>query len=515
MRSFRASRPLRAVVGGRGGLSGEFVFDQLTDGLSGAISRLVSRGKLTEANIDEGLREVRKALLEADVALPVIKDFIEKVKAKAVGQGQIQGVDPGQQIVKVVHDELVALMGPIDTRFKEHGAGPTIIMMVGLQGAGKTTTCGKLAKYLIEKKRRKPVLVAADLQRPAAIDQLKVLGEQLGVPVYSEEPGERKGLTGLFKRGSRAAEVCKNGLKFAQQAGCDTVILDTAGRLHIDDDLMKELQDVKERLEPQNIFLVVDAMTGQDAVKSAKEFNEQLNVDGVILTKLDGDARGGAALSIKAVTGKTIKFIGTGEKLERLEEFHPDRMASRVLGMGDIVSLVEKAKEVVDEKRAERSATRLMEGRWNFEDFLEQLQTVKKLGPLKQVMGMIPGVGQLMKGVDLQGDELKPIEAVITSMTRDERKHPDLLISHRTAGSRRRRIASGSGASINDVNALIKQFKVMKKLVGELTRGNKLGQLMTQQGIEDMLPRLPGGRALGKAAGKHFPSKKDKKRAKR
>jgi signal recognition particle subunit SRP54 len=489
------------------------VFDQLTEGLSGAISRLVSRGKLTEANIDEGLREVRKALLEADVALPVIKDFIDKVKAKAIGAQQIDGVDPGQQIIKIVNDELVALMGPIDTRVRDNGNGPTIIMMVGLQGAGKTTTCGKLAKYLIEKKRRKPVLVAADLQRPAAIDQLKVLGEQLGIPVYSEDPQAPKGITAIFKRGSRAAEVCKNGLKFATTAGCDTVILDTAGRLHIDEELMKELRDVKERLEPQNIFLVVDAMTGQDAVKSAKEFNDQLNVDGVVLTKLDGDARGGAALSIKAVTGKLIKFIGTGEKLDRLEEFHPERMATRVLGMGDIVTLVEKAKEVVDEKRAERSATRLMSGKWNFEDFLEQLQTVKKLGPLKQVMGMIPGVGQMMKHVDLQGDELKPIEAVIQSMTKDERKNPDLLMSHRTAGSRRRRIAQGAGASVNDVNALIKQFKTMKKLVGELTRGGRLNQLMTQQGIEDIMPRLPGGRALGKAAGHNFPSKKDKKRS--
>jgi signal recognition particle subunit SRP54 len=492
------------------------MFDQLTEGLSGAISRLVSRGRLTEANIDEGLREVRKALLEADVALPVIKDFIEKVKVKAVGAQQIQGVDPAQQIVKVVNDELVDLMGPIDTRIREHGSGPTIIMMVGLQGAGKTTTCGKLAKYLIEKKKKKPVLVAADLQRPAAIDQLKVLGEQIGIPVYTEEPGERKGITSIFKRGSRAAEVCKNGLAFAAKAGCDTVILDTAGRLHIDEELMKELQDVKERLEPQNIFLVVDAMTGQDAVKSAKEFNDKLAVDGVILTKLDGDARGGAALSIKHVTGKTIKFIGTGEKLDRLEEFHPERMASRVLGMGDIVSLVEKAKEVVDEKRAERSATRLMSGKWNFDDFLEQLQTVKKLGPLKQVMGMIPGVSQMMKHVDLQGDELKPIEAVINSMNKKERKDPDLLISHRTAGSRRRRIATGSGTSVNDVNALIKQFKVMKQLVGELTRGGKLQQLMTKQGIDDIMPRLPGGRALGKAAGQHFPPKPKKgKRAKR
>jgi signal recognition particle subunit SRP54 len=332
-------------------------------------------------------------------------------------------------------------------------------MMVGLQGSGKTTTTGKLAKYLIEKKKRKPLLVAADLQRPAAIDQLKILGEQRGVPVYAEDPADKpKGLTGIFKRGTRAAEVCKNGIKYAGTIGCDVVILDTAGRLHIDEELMKELQDVKERTEPHNVFLVCDAMTGQDAVNSAKQFNDQLSVDGVILTKLDGDARGGAALSIKAVTGKTIKFVGTGEKLDRLEEFHPERMAARVLGMGDIVSLVEKAKEVVDEKRAERSATRLMSGKWNFEDFLQQLQTVKKLGPLKQVMGMIPGFSGMLKGLDLKGDELKPIEAMISSMSRPERKDPDLLDKGRTAGSRRRRIATGSGTQINDVNALIKQL---------------------------------------------------------
>jgi signal recognition particle subunit SRP54 len=485
------------------------VFDQLSENLGGAIQRLVSRGKLTEANIDEGLREVRKALLEADVALPVIRDFIERVKTKAVGELQIQGVDPAQQVIKVVNDELVALMGPIDTRIRDGGNGPTIVMMVGLQGSGKTTSTAKLAKYLIEKKRRKPLLVAADLQRPAAIDQLKVLGEQLQIPVYSEDPQAKKGLTGLFQRGCRAAQVCQAGIKRAEELGRDTVILDTAGRLHIDAELMAELKDVKERCEPHNVFLVVDSMTGQDALKSAKEFNDQLNVDGVVLTKLDGDARGGAALSIKAVTGKTIKFIGTGEKLDRLEEFHPERMASRVLGMGDIVSLVEKAKEVVDEKRAERSATRLMSGKWNFDDFLEQLQTVKKLGPLKQVLGMIPGLGQMVKQVDLQGDELKPVEAIIQSMTREERKNPELLIDARTAGSRRRRVAAGSGTSINEVNALIKQFRAMKKMVGELTRGGKLGQLMTKEGIEDMMPKLPGGRSLARAAGQH---PKDKKR---
>ena len=504
--------------------SGDAVFDQLSDSLQSAVSRLVSKGKLTEGNIEEGLREVRKALLEADVSISVVKGFVEKVKQDAIGELQVGGVDPSQQIIKVVNDNLVALMGPIDTRFKEAepGAGPTIIMMVGLQGCGKTTTTGKLAKYLVEKKKKKPLLVAADLQRPAAIDQLKILGEQLGVPVYAEKPGDqKKGLTGLFKRGTMAAEVCKNGVKHARETGRDIVILDTAGRLHIDEELMKELLDVKQRVEPQNIFLVCDAMTGQDAVNSAKQFNDELDVDGVILTKLDGDARGGAALSIKAVTGKTIKFIGTGEKLDRLEEFRPEGMASRILGMGDIVALVEKAQEHIDQKDAERSAKRLLSGKWNFEDFLAQLQAVKKMGPLKQLMGLIPGIGGMLKQVDFQGDELKPIEAIINSMTREERKDSDLL-SGRTGGSRKKRIARGAGVQIQDVNALVKQFKAMKRMIGDLGRMGDLGALMTPGGIEKALPKLPGGRALmragqqpGKTSGKGSKGKKAKDKRKK
>lgn len=478
------------------------MFDQLTDTLGGAISRLTSRGKLTAGNMDEGLREVRKALLEADVSIAVVRDFMERVKTKALGQLKVKGVDPGQQVVKVVHDELTSLMGPIDTRIREseQPGEPTIIMMIGLQGSGKTTTCGKLSKYLVEKKKLKPLLVAADLQRPAAIDQLKVLGESLDVPVYSEKPTEKKrGLTGLFKRGSQPAQVCKNGVEHAKQTGRNVVILDTAGRLHIDEDLMKELQEIRKNCSPQNVFLVCDAMTGQDAVNSAKQFNDEMNIDGVILTKMDGDARGGAALSVKAVTGKTIKFVGTGEKLDKLEEFHPERMAGRILDMGDVVSLVEKAQEVVDQKQAEKSATRLMTGRFNFEDFLQQLSMLKKMGPLKSLMKMIPGMGQIMKHADVEmsGDELKPIEAIIQSMTRHERKDPDLL-SGRTGGSRRRRIAKGSGRDINEVNGLIKQFKAMKRMIEEMTRGGGLQQMMTAQGVQDMVPRMPGGRALEK-----------------
>jgi signal recognition particle subunit SRP54 len=472
------------------------VFESITDAMTGALSRLTSRGKLTEANIDDGLRDVRQALLQADVAIPVVKHFIERVKIKAVGEKQIQGVDPSQQIVKIVHDELCELMGPIDTRLKEAPSGPTVIMMVGLQGSGKTTTCGKLAKHLVEKRKKKPLLVAADLQRPAAVDQLKVLGTQLDLPVYSEEKQERKGITKLFKGEHGPADVCKNGIKHAIQTGRDVVILDTAGRLHIDDDLMKELAEIKASCEPQNIYLVCDAMTGQDAVNSARVFNDKLNVDGVILTKLDGDARGGAALSIKYVTGKTIKYMGVGEKLDALEEFHPDRMAGRILGMGDIVTLVNRAAEIVDPKTAERSAQRLMEGRWNYEDFLDQLKMMKKLGPLKQVIGMIPFLGQF--GKEIQGDELKPFEAILNSMTKKERRVPDLL-SGLEAGSRRRRIAKGSGTKIQEVNQFIKTFKAMQRVVGQLTRGGPQGlaSLMTKGGMEKVMPMLPGGRSLG------------------
>ncbi|RMG09555.1 MAG: signal recognition particle protein [Planctomycetota bacterium] len=491
------------------------MFDSLSDSFQGAFDRLFSGGKLTAQNIDEGLREVRKALLEADVSVSVVKEFIANVKESAVGQLQVEGVDPSQQIVKIVSDELVRLMGPIDTRIKINNERPTVIMMVGLQGSGKTTTTGKLAKYLVEKKKKKPLLVAADLQRPAAIEQLHVLGESLGVPVYSEQPGEKKkGLTGLFSRQTRAAEVCRNGIKHAENSGRNVVILDTAGRLHIDDELMKELEDVKKLTKPDNIFLVCDAMTGQDAVHSAKQFNDRMAIDGVILTKLDGDTRGGAALSIKAVTGKTIKFIGTGEKLDRLEEFHPERMASRILGMGDIVTLVEKAQEVVSQKEAEKSATRLISGKWNFEDFLGQLQAVKKMGPLKQLLGMIPGMGSMLKQVEFTGDELKPVEAIINSMTRKERRNPELL-SGRTGGSRRRRIARGSGTTVQEVNLIVKQFKAMKRMMGELGRVGDLGSLMTPGGIENALPQLPGGKALLRARSRGPKPKRNKNKNKR
>lgn len=501
------------------------MFDQLSNSLQSAFRNFSGKGKLSETNISEGLREVRRALLEADVSISVAKGFIERVEASAIGEKVLEGVDPSQQIIKIVHDELVNLMGPIDTRFKEsEGGGPTVVMMVGLQGCGKTTTAGKLAKWLVEKKKRKPLLVAADLQRPAAIEQLKVLGEQIGVPVYSEKPGtQKKGLTGLFKRASHATLVCQNGIKHAEATGRDVVILDTAGRLQIDDDLMAELADIKDRLKPENVFLICDAMTGQDAVNSAKGFNDQLDVSGIILTKLDGDTRGGAALSIKAVTGKAIKFIGTGEKLDRIEEFRPEGMADRILGMGDVVRLVEIAQENISQEDAERSADRLMSGRWNFDDFLKQLQMVKKMGPLKQIMGMIPGMSGLMGNVEFSGDELKPVEAIINSMNRKERRNPDLL-SGRSGGSRKRRIAKGSGTDVRDVNALIKQFKAMKRMVSQFGSMGDLSALMTPGGIQKALPQLPGGKALMRQSRRGGPkparpkknkTKKDKKRRKR
>jgi signal recognition particle subunit SRP54 len=427
------------------------VFESITEGFSSAIRKLTGRGVLTEANIDEGLREVRKALLEADVGVKVVKDFIDRVRAKAVGQDVIKSVQPGQQIVKVVHDELIELMGRGDTSLRraEKPGQPTVIMMCGLQGSGKTTTCGKLARYLQQRYAAKPLLVAADVQRPAAIDQLKVLGESLKIPVYSEAPGWLKG---------KPVGICKNAVAKAEKDGNDFVILDTAGRLHIDQELMSELQEIRKATGPHNVFLVVDAMTGQDAVNSAKEFDARLPLDGVILTKLDGDARGGAVFSIRAVTGKPVKFVGTGEKLEKLEEFHPDRMATRILGMGDVVTLVEKAQQVISQEEAEDAAAKMFSGAGlTLEDFLKQLQQMKKMGAMKEWLGLIPGMGALMKDVPVDDKDLVAVESIIQSMTREERRDPELLNP-----SRRVRIAKGCGRSVQDVGKLVKDFQQMQ-----------------------------------------------------
>lgn len=422
------------------------MFESITSSLESVFSKLSSRGRLTESNIKDGLREVRVALLEADTNFKVVKDFITKVTERAVGEDVIKSVTPGQQIIKIVHDEIEKLMGPVDSSINFDDNKITVLMLVGLQGSGKTTTAAKLAKMIVSK-GHKPMLVAADIQRPAAIEQLKVLGRQIDVPVFSKE-------------GMKVSKICKRGYEAAESEGRDVLIIDTAGRLHIDDDMMDELREVKKAVNPDHIYFVCDAMTGQDAVNSAQEFNNKLGFDGVILSKLDGDTRGGAALSVKAVTGKPIKFIGVGEKIDKLEEFHPDRMASRILGMGDVVSLVEKAQNAISIDDAERLSKKIREDSLTLEDFLDQLQQVKKMGPLKEIMGMIPGLGKKMEGLDVDGDQLKNVEAVIRSMTTKERLNPEII-----DGGRKNRIAMGSGTTTQDVNMLLKQFKQMRKLL--------------------------------------------------
>lgn len=399
------------------------------------------------------MHEVRLALLEADVNYKVVKNFIQHVTERAVGEEVIRSISPGQQIIKIVHDELVSLMGESDTAIPFTDNEPTLIMLVGLQGSGKTTTAGKLARTIITK-GRKPLLVAADIQRPAAIEQLKVLGQQLEVPVF-------------FESNSQPVKICQNAVKYAKENMNDVVIFDTAGRLHIDDELMSELREIKEKLKPHQIYFVCDSMTGQDAVNSAKEFDTQLGFDGVVLTKLDGDTRGGAALSIRAVTGKPIKFVGIGEKLDRLEEFHPDRMASRVLGMGDIVSLVERAQQAIDMEEAQKLSRKIQDDTLSLDDFLMQLQQIRKMGPLKEVLGMIPGMGNKVDGLNIDEKQLQKVEAIIRSMTIGERSNPDIV-----NGSRRQRVANGSGTTTQDVNQLLKQFKSMKKLMKHF-KGNE------------------------------------------
>lgn len=443
------------------------MFEAITNSLEGVFSKLRGKGRLTEANIKDGLHEVRLALLEADVNYKVVKDFIQHATERAVGEEVIKSIAPGQQVIKIVHDELIKLMGESDTSIPFKDGEPMLIMLVGLQGSGKTTTAGKLAKTILSK-GRKPLLVAADVQRPAAIEQLKVLGQQLNVPVY-------------FETNSQPVKICKNAVKHARENANDVVILDTAGRLHIDDELMLELKEIKEKLQPEQIYFVCDSMTGQDAVNSAKEFNTQLGFDGAILTKLDGDTRGGAALSIRAVTGKSIKFVGIGEKLDRLEEFHPDRMASRILGMGDVVSLVERAQQAIDLEEAQKLSRKIQDDSLSLDDFLMQLQQIKKMGPIKEVLGMIPGMGNKMDGLNVDEKQLLRVEAIIRSMTIQERSVPDII-----NGSRRQRIANGSGTTIQDVNQLLKQFKSMKKLMKHFKGNEKSLKKMKQ--LSNSLP---------------------------
>jgi len=429
------------------------MFESLTDKFNSVFRSLSGRGRITEANISDAMRDVRKALLEADVSYQVVKTFCKDVTQAALGAEVIKSLHPGQMMVKIVSDHLTKLMGPVDTRIYFVSPGPTIIMLAGLQGCGKTTTAAKLGKYLVAN-GKKPLLVADDLQRPAAIEQLKVLGEQLEIDVYSEES-------------KNAVKVAKNSVKHAKANGHDVIVLDTAGRLHIDENMMSEIAAVAKAVTPHQIYLVCDSMTGQDAVNSAKEFNERLELDGVILTKLDGDARGGAALSVKAVTGKPIKFIGVGEKLDKIEEFHPDRMASRILGMGDMVTLVEKAQEQFDADEAAKLQKKMAKGSFGFDDFLKQMQAVKKMGGMKDMLKLMPGMGSQLKDLDLDGSEIGQMEAIVHSMTLLERRQPDLIDS-----SRRRRIAGGAGVQPHDVSGLVKTFMRSRDMMKALSGGS-------------------------------------------
>ncbi len=438
-------------------------FEGLSDKLQGVIKKLKGKGKISEAELKEILREVRIALLEADVNFKVVKDFIKNVNEKALGQEVMESLTPGQQVIKIVNEELTLLMGETVSKLDLSGKTPLVIMMVGLQGSGKTTSSGKLANHL-RKQGRRPLLVACDVYRPAAVKQLEVLGEQLDLPVFS--------------MGTEVSpvDISKKAIEHAREYGNDIVIIDTAGRLHIDETLMDELKNIKKTVSPKEILLVVDSMTGQDAVNVAENFNELLDISGVVLTKLDGDTRGGAALSVKKVTGKPIKFAGMGEKMDALEPFHPDRMASRILGMGDMLTLIEKAQTNFDEDKAREMEKKMMKAEFTLEDFLDQMDQMKNMGPLDQMMEMIPGMNKAKMG-DMQVNEkdMAKTQAIILSMTPQERRNPSII-----NGSRRKRIANGSGTRVQDINKLIKQFseaqKMMKQLSGQMTKAKKGGK---------------------------------------
>jgi signal recognition particle subunit SRP54 len=431
-----------------------FMFDSLSDKLQATLSGLRGRGKLSEEDLDKALREIRLALLEADVNFKVVKDFLGRVKERALGAEVMKSLTPGQQVVKIVHEELTALMGQGSSKLAFAGRPPTVILLCGLQGSGKTTAAAKLALFLRKKEGRSPALAACDLQRPAAIDQLERLGAEIQVPVFLDR-GERNPVA-----------VAENALQQARTQGRDVLIVDTAGRLHVDDELMDELAAVRKAVKPTNVLLVLDSMTGQDAVNVAEAFAERVAFDGVVLTKLDGDARGGAALSVKAVTGKPIKLASTGEKLDQLDEFHPDRMASRILGMGDVLTLIEKAEEAAEVDEQEELERRLRSGRFTFDDFLKSYDMMRKMGPLRSVLGMVPGLGKQLQGVDVDDRQLEWARAIVLSMTPDERSRPELI-----NGSRRARIAQGSGTSVQQVNQLLNGRKQMEKMVKQMSRG--------------------------------------------
>jgi signal recognition particle subunit SRP54 len=477
------------------------MFDDLQKRLSGAFGRFRARGILTEANIKEGMREVRTALLEADVNFNVVQEFMQRVNERAVGTELIKSVRPDQQIVKIVHDELVELMGPVDPSIRFEKTGPTILMLCGLQGSGKTTTCGKLAR-LLAAQGRKPLLVAADLQRPAAVEQLVVIGQQLSVPVYSAA-------------GSNPVKVCQDALVEANRQGRDTIILDTAGRLHVDDELMAELTQIEKKVKPHQVYFVCDALTGQDAVASAGAFNKALELDGVIMTKLDGDARGGAALSVRKVTGVPIKFVGKGEKLDKLEPFDPERVVGQMLGMGDIVGLVEAAQSVVDQEEAKRQQEKLAAGKFDLNDFRQQIIQMKKMGSVKELMGKIPGLNQMpvnLDDIDADG-EVQRIQGIIDSMTPAERKNPHVIDI-----SRRRRIADGSGVDPSDVSSLVKQFDAMAALVKQMSQMSMMDKIRAMTGLGRAGAFNPGARLVAPKMGtgkRLSPKEREKQRKQR
>jgi len=450
------------------------MFENLSDKLQGIFGKLSNRGRLSEADVDAALREVRLALLEADVNFKVVKDFIARVRERAVGAEVMKSLTPAQQVVKIVHEELMATLGQ-PAPLNLSGPSPHVIMLVGLQGSGKTTTAAKLA-LMLRKGGQRPLLVAADTYRPAAITQLEVLGRQLDIPVHSE--------------GNKVPppQICANALKRARESAYSVVLMDTAGRLHINDEMMRELEQVKARTNPQEVLLVVDAMTGQDAVRVADEFNRRVGLTGLILTKVDGDARGGAAISVRSVTGVPIKFLGVGEKTDALEVFHPDRLAGRILGMGDVLTAIEKAQQVMDQEQALRVSKKLVKGEFDLEDFRDQLQQLKKMGPLSQLLGLIPGMSKMMQDIapEVTDQQLKVIEAIINSMTPEERHNPRIINA-----SRKRRIARGSGTTVTDVNDLLSQFRQMQNMVKQITGGGRHGR-GGMRGLLSMLGGLGG-----------------------
>ncbi len=466
------------------------MFDSLSDRLQGIVKRLKGKGRLTEADVDEVMGEIRTALLEADVNISVVRDVVARIREQAIGATVSEALDPSQQIIKIVNAELVAMLGGETLKINYASQPPTVVLMAGLQGSGKTTSAAKLARWF-KSQGRQPLLVGADLQRPAAVEQLRTLGNQISVPVFSE-PGD-------------PVATAERGLAEAKRLGKDVLIVDTAGRLAIDEEMMRQVADISSKVKPNYTFLVVDAMTGQDAVGVAEAFHERLSIDGVILSKLDGDARGGAALSVKTVIGRPIAFAATGEKIDAFEQFHPDRMASRILGMGDVLTLIEQAEKVFEADKAEEAAQRMLEGQFTLEDFLEQLQQLKKMGPLSGVMGMLPGMPKEMKNAQVGDDMVKVTEAIIRSMTPEERRKPEII-----NGSRRTRIANGSGTQVSDVNKLIKQFTEMQKMMkrmgvmaqpkGKQGKGGKpkINKRQAMQQLGDMfggqggLPGLPG-----------------------